>query len=117
AQPLDLVLVMMHGSMMAEGCDDCEGDIMAAMRAIVGPDVAIGLLLDLHCNVTEAMLENATIVKACKEYPHTDFDARARELYALCADIRERKVKPTIAFQRVPMLGLYQTAHAPMRPL
>ncbi len=116
AHPLDLVLIMMHGSMMAEGCDDCEGDIMAAMRAIVGPDVAIGLLLDLHCNVTAAMLESATIVKACKEYPHTDFDARARELYALCAEIRERKVKPTIAFQRVPMLGLYQTAHAPMRP-
>ncbi|HRO01982.1 MAG TPA: M81 family metallopeptidase [Terricaulis sp.] len=116
AERLDLVLIMMHGSMIAEGCDDCEGDIMAALRAIVGPTVPIGLLLDLHCNVTEAMLANATIVKACKEYPHTDFDDRARELYDICARVRGGALRPTIGFRRVPMLGLFQTAVAPMRP-
>ncbi|MCC7395285.1 MAG: M81 family metallopeptidase [Sphingomonadaceae bacterium] len=112
---IDMVLVMMHGAMMAEGCDDCEGDIIAAMRAIVGPDVPIGLLLDLHCNITPTMLDNATIVKACKEYPHTDFDARARELYALCAAIRRGSITPALGFCRVPMLGLFQTAQDPMR--
>ncbi len=112
---IDMVLVMMHGAMMAEGCDDCEGDVVAAMRSIVGPDVPIGLLLDLHCNITPAMLDNATIVKACKEYPHIDFDARARELYALCADVRARAIAPVVGFCRVPMLGLFQTAQEPMR--
>lgn len=116
AAGVDLVLIMMHGSMMAEGYDDCEGDLAGAIRDIVGPDVPIGLLLDLHCNVTEAMLTNATIVKACKEYPHTDFDDRAKELYEICAQVRRGEIRPTCGFKRVPMLGLYQTSRPPMRP-
>lgn len=113
---LDLVLIMMHGSMMAEGYDDCEGDITKAIRSIVGADVPIGLLLDLHCNLTDAMLTNATIVKACKEYPHTDFEERATELYEICAQVRRGVIQPTVGFKRVPMLGLYQTSRPPMRP-
>lgn len=115
AGPVDVVLVMMHGSMMAEGHDDCEGDILRRIRAQVGPDVPVGLLLDLHCNITDAMLEHASVIKACKEYPHTDFDERARELYDLCARIHAGTVQPTISLQRVPMLGLFQTSREPMR--
>lgn len=112
---LDLVLVTMHGAMMAEACDDCEGDVLARMRALVGSDVPIGVLLDLHCNITPAMLEHATVIKACKEYPHTDFADRARELYDICSRIRRGEVEPTIGFSRVPMFGLFQTAQEPMR--
>lgn len=115
AMPVDMVLLMMHGSMMAQGCDDCEGDVLAMVRTMVGPDVPIGLLLDLHCNVTAKMIENATVIKACREYPHTDFAERARELYDLIAAAAERRVHPTMAFQRVPMLGLFQTQREPMR--
>ena len=35
ALPLDLVLVNMHGAMVAEGYDDCEGDLLARLREIV----------------------------------------------------------------------------------
>ena len=83
AMPVDSVLMMMHGAMMAEGYDDCEGDMTKRMREIVGPDVPIGLLLDLHCNITNEMMENTTIIVPCKEYPHTDFAARACEIYNL----------------------------------
>jgi microcystin degradation protein MlrC len=115
AGPVDAVLIMMHGSMMAEGHDDCEGDILRRIRDRVGPDVPIGVLLDLHCNITENMLAHATIIKACKEYPHTDFDQRARELYDICARIHDGRVRPATGFQRVPMLGLFQTSREPMR--
>jgi len=116
ADGLDMVLLFMHGAMMAEGCDDCEGDVLERIRAVVGPDIPIGLLLDLHCNVTDAMLQHATIIKACKEYPHTDFRARALELYDLCAHSRRGAISPTVALVRVPMFGLFQTAKPPMRP-
>ncbi len=114
---LDMVLVMMHGSMLSEQCDDCEADVLARIRDIVGPDLPVGLLLDLHCNVSEAMLRAATVVKACKEYPHTDFDARARELYELCARAANGEIRPAVAFQPLPMFGLFQTTREPMRGL
>jgi len=115
ALPVDMVLLMMHGSMMAQGCDDCEGDVLARVREIVGPRVPVGLLLDLHCNVTAKMVENATIIKACREYPHTDFAERAEELYDLLAATVAGRICPAMAFQRVPMLGLFQTQREPMR--
>lgn len=116
SEGLDLVLLFMHGSMLAEGYDDCEGDVLERVRSRVGPDVPIGVLLDLHCNVTDKMLENATVIKACREYPHTDFRERAIELYDLCVRIRQGQVKPCTALVRVPMFGLFQTANSPMRP-
>lgn len=115
AMPVDMVLLMLHGSMMAQGYDDCEGDVLARVREIVGSDVPVGVLLDLHCNITPAMVANATAIKACKEYPHTDFAERARELYAIIAATAEGKVKPVTQFARVPMLGLFQTTREPMR--
>lgn len=115
ALPVDMVLLMMHGSMMAQGYDDCEGDVLRRVRDIVGKDVPVGVLLDLHCNITPEMVANATAIKACKEYPHTDFGDRARELYAIIAATAEKKIKPVMRFVRVPMLGLFQTTREPMR--
>lgn len=117
AMPVDMVLLMMHGSMMAQGCDDCEGDVLERVRAMVGPRVPIGLLLDLHCNVTAKMIANATVIKACREYPHTDFPERAREVYELVAATAAGRIRPAMAFQRTPMLGLFQTQREPMRGL
>ena len=59
ALPLDLVLVNMHGAMVAEGYDDCEGDLLARLREVVGPDTVLGGELDLHCHITPLMLEAA----------------------------------------------------------
>ena len=115
ALPVDTVLLMMHGSMMAQGYDDCEGDMLRRVREIVGKDVPVGVLLDLHCNITPEMVANATVIKACKEYPHTDFGDRARELYAIIAATAEKKIAPVMRFIRVPMLGLFQTTREPMR--
>lgn len=115
AMPVDMVLLMLHGSMMAQGYDDCEGDILKRVRGIVGPDVPVGVLLDLHCNITPAMVSSATAIKACKEYPHTDFAERARELYQTIASTAQGRIRPVMEFVRVPMLGLFQTTREPMR--
>lgn len=115
AGQVDIVLLFMHGSMMAEGYDDCEGDVLQNIRSIVGPDIPVGMLLDLHCNITSAMLDCANFVKACKEYPHTDFEDRAIELYDLCVRMHEKQISPSVGFARAPMLGLFQTSLSPMR--
>ena len=81
AMPVDAVLLALHGAMVADGYDDCEGDILAAVRAIVGPDVPVGAELDLHCHLTDAMMEAATVLVAYKEYPHIDIPERAEHLF------------------------------------
>lgn len=115
ALPVDMVVLFLHGSQMAFGYVDCEGDVLTRVRALVGPDVPIGVELDLHCNVTSAMVENATVIMACKEYPHTDFGDRAVDLFNLIERAAKGEIRPVTSFRRIPMLNLFFTTRAPMR--
>lgn len=117
AGDVDMVLLNLHGAMLAEDCDDCEGDIVVRARAIVGSDTPIGVLLDLHGNVGPAMLDAGAIVVACKEYPHTDYRARAEELYAIVARAAAGETRPLTLMRRVPVLELIGTTEPPMRDL
>src|SRR6202022_2636436 len=83
ALPVDAVLLSLHGAMVAEGYDDAEGDLIAHVRRVVGPDVPIAAELDLHGNVSRQKLENLTVMVLFKEYPHIDVPERAEELFAL----------------------------------
>ena len=115
ALPVDLVILPLHGAMVAQGYDDCEGDLIAHVREVVGPDVTIGVELDLHCHLTETMVETADAIVIYQEYPHTDMATRAAELFDLCADAVTGKTTPTMALFDCRMLGLYPTTREPMR--
>lgn len=114
AMPVDAVLLDLHGAMVADGYDDCEGDLIAAVRQVVGADVPIGVELDLHCHISSTMVENATAIITYKEYPHTDFADRAVELFNLIADTVEGKVKPTMGVFDCRMIGLFYPTQEPM---
>ncbi|MGS0894119.1 M81 family metallopeptidase [Burkholderia stagnalis] len=117
APPVDMVLYLLHGAQMAQGYDDCEGDLLARTRALVGPDVVIGVELDLHANVTQAMLDHCDILLACKHYPHIDFDERAVDLIDLAERTARGEIRPTMHFERVPMLGMFFTTEPHMARL
>ncbi len=57
ALPVDMVLLGLHGAMVADGYDDCEGDLLRRVRAIVGPKVVVGAELDPHNHLSAAMVE------------------------------------------------------------
>lgn len=114
AGTVDMVLLFLHGAQMAEGYSDCEGDLLARIRAVVGPEVFVGALLDLHANVTETMLTAANALLACREYPHTDFGERAVELFRLGRRCREQDLAPRCSFERLPMLGMFYTTEPQM---
>jgi microcystin degradation protein MlrC len=117
AGPVDAVLLFMHGSQMAEGCDDCEGDILARIRAIVGPEIFIGVLLDLHCNITPAMALAANALVPCKEYPHTDWPDRSLDLVRMAEYAITKGLRPRTLFHPVPMLGIFHTNQPALRTL
>lgn len=114
AGPVGMVILALHGGMIATHCDDCEGDILARVRAIVGPGVPIGVELDPHCHLTVKMVANADAIVIMKEYPHTDWIDRARELYAICAAQAAGRIKPVMAVFDCHMVGFYPTTVTPM---
>ncbi len=113
--PVDIVLLKMHGAMVAYGYDDCEGDLLAHARAIVGPHAVLGIELDLHCHLTETMRTAADVIITYKEYPHTDIGDRARELYALCLAAAQGKVKPVIAYYDCRSISMWRTPVEPVK--
>ncbi|UTP38297.1 M81 family metallopeptidase [Phenylobacterium sp. LH3H17] len=115
AGPLDVILLLMHGAMAAEGYDDCEGDTLEKLRALVGPDVKIGVELDLHAHLTPRMVDNATAIITFKEYPHIDHAPRAVELYNLCLRAARGEVSPVSEVHETRMISLWRTPQQPTR--
>ncbi len=115
AMPVDMVLLGLHGAMVADGCDDCEGDLLQRVRAMVGPDVVIGAELDPHNHLSQAMVDNADLLVAFKEYPHTDILERALELVDLCHAKLEGRAKPVASVVDTGGLVVMHTSRQPAR--
>lgn len=117
AGPVDAVVLVLHGAMIAHGYHDCEGDLLERVRAQVGPGMPVGALLDLHATLTPRMLDSGAVLVACKEYPHTDYLARTRELHAIVTKMAAGHPRPQALLRKVPMLGMFGTGAGPMRAL
>ncbi|HTB40096.1 MAG TPA: M81 family metallopeptidase [Reyranella sp.] len=115
AMPVDGVLLSMHGAMVAEGYDDCESDLLAGVRRIVGPDVPVGAELDLHCNIGEGTLRDATALVLFKEYPHIDVPERADDLFTVIEGAIEGRTRPVMGVFDCKMIGIFHTTREPMR--
>src|SRR5262249_52734016 len=115
ALPVDIVFLCLHGAQMAEGIDDCEGDLLSAVRAVVGPRIGVGALLDLHANVSRRMLATGDLVVSCRQYPHIDYAERAAEMLPVLAKIASGSVRPVTAAMRFATPGTYPTTDEPMR--
>jgi microcystin degradation protein MlrC len=115
AGPVDIILLLLHGAMMAQGYDDCEGDLLHHIRQLVGPEVIIAVELDLHCHLTPLMLENSHIIITLKEYPHTDIAARGEELLDLAIATAEGHYSPVMALFDCKMVGMYPTTTPSMQ--
>ena len=115
ALPVDIVLMGLHGAMVADGYDDCEGDILARIRDIVGPGVPIGCELDPHCHLTEKRVAAADVIITYKEFPHTDFVERGEELADIVEAMALGRVKPVMSVFDCRMINSFPTSRQPMR--
>lgn len=115
ALPVDVVLLNLHGAMLAHGYDDCEQDIIRRVRDIVGTDAVIGVELDLHCHLSAEKIALADIVVTFKEYPHTDMHVRGKEVFDLAIAAKCGSIRPVKALFDCRMIGLYPTSSQPLR--
>jgi microcystin degradation protein MlrC len=110
----DVVLLFLHGAMIATACDDCEADLVCRVRQVIGRDAVIGVELDPHCHLTPDLIQAADAVILMKQFPHVDYVDRARELYELCIAARQHRVCPVSALFDCRMVGFYPTTQSPM---
>ena len=103
ARPIDGVLLDLHGAMVTAGCEDAEGDLLAAVRSAVGP-VPIITTLDLHANITADMAASADAIIGFDTYPHIDCYDRGLEALQLMHDTLACAVSPTMAYRQLPLL-------------
>lgn len=115
AMPVDVVLFGLHGAMVATGYDDCEGDMLARARAIVGPDAVIGVELDPHCHLTNAMVTSSDLLLTFLEVPHTDFLERAEMLVPLALATARKDIRPELSVFDCRAIINFPTSHGPGR--
>lgn len=113
--PLDYVVLGPARRYGCVGYEDCEGDVLTRIRALVRPAAAVGATLDLHCHLTERMIAAADLLIAYKEYAHVDAGDRLRELVIKLIGLHERRTRPVPSLCCVPAIGLYPTDREPLR--
>jgi microcystin degradation protein MlrC len=92
--PLDAAFLVLHGAMVAESYPDVEGEILERLRKVIGPDLPVFGVFDLHANFTQRMADLANCLVAYRENPHAD--ARA------CSVISARLLQRSLTTGQIP---------------
>ncbi len=121
AQPVDGVLLYLHGAMLAENHHDAETAICRAVREVIGYDIPLAVELDLHGNITAEFVKEIDILVGYDTNPHVDSYERGVEAATYLVETLEgRMVDPAVYISRPPMLPPtinMRTAEGPMREL
>jgi microcystin degradation protein MlrC len=104
AGPLDGLYLNLHGAMVAEHFEDGEGELLARVRALVGPDLPIVASLDLHSNTTPAMFALTDALLGYRTYPHVDMRDTGTRAAKLLEAIVRRGAKPAKAYRQAPFI-------------
>jgi microcystin degradation protein MlrC len=99
----DGIMLDLHGAMVTDRFEDGEGELLCRIRAI---DVRtpIAIAYDMHANVHDAMIGNATIVTGYHTYPHIDMAETARRAGAALVRAIRGEIRPVMAWGAAPML-------------
>jgi microcystin degradation protein MlrC len=114
--PVDGVYLSLHGAMEVEEIGDGESDLVSAVRALVGPDVLISISLDLHGNISPALVNTANILTAYRTAPHRDApETRQRALSLLVRALRTG-IRPSSVLVKPPLLLAGESAVTEVEP-
>jgi microcystin degradation protein MlrC len=104
ALPADGLLLDLHGAMEVEGVGDGESDLIGAVRGLVGEAMPIAVSLDLHGNISPALVAHAQILTAYRTAPHRDGRETRRRGLGLLARAIETGAWPAAAMVKLPLL-------------
>jgi microcystin degradation protein MlrC len=99
----DGIMLDLHGAMVTESLEDGEGQFLKRLRAI-DPRIPIAVALDMHANLYDEIIANATVVTGYRTYPHIDTYETARLAGEILLRTIRGEVRPVMAWGNVPML-------------
>jgi microcystin degradation protein MlrC len=102
--PFDGVLLGLHGAAVADGYEDADVQIAAAVRARVGRDVPIGTVVDMHANLSDGVVDAVDVLLPYQTNPHVDARARGLECRTRVLDILRTGRRPALALERIPLV-------------
>ncbi len=103
ALPVDGVYLSLHGAAIGTEEVDPDGVILERVRRVVGSDVPVLATLDLHANVSEKMVREASVLVAYRTNPHVDMAERGAECATLMREILAG-TRPTAAMVKLPLI-------------
>ncbi|MFV0475602.1 MAG: M81 family metallopeptidase [Pikeienuella sp.] len=115
ALPVDVVVLGLHGAMIADDTVDCEGELIEAARRLAGPKAKIGVSFDPHSHLSARRHENADIITVFKEFPHTDFVETGEACVELTLRAARGEIDPVISVFDTRMIEVLPTSRDPMR--
>lgn len=101
---VEAVLLNLHGSMLADNCDDIEGEVLENVRSMVGQDIPIGVSLDCHAFVSQKMINNADVIVGYHTVPHVDEYDTGYKAAELIVKTLQNKIFPKMDAVFVPFL-------------
>lgn len=104
AMPVDSVLLALHGALVADGYPGVEGEVLAALREVLGPKIPLVATLDLHTNITQKMVRNADALVLFHTAPHIDVFETGERGAKVMRRILIDGARPTVAFQKIPLV-------------
>lgn len=102
ALPVDAVLLALHGAMVAQTHPDVEGEVLQAVRHLVGPQTPLVVTLDLHAALTPEMAAAADALVLYHSMPHVDIFETGQRGAAVLRRILIDRAQPTTAYQFIP---------------
>jgi microcystin degradation protein MlrC len=120
-QPLDGVLLVLHGAMVSQSYADVEGEVLARLRRLQQlRALPVFGVFDLHASFSPAMAEHADLLTPYRENPHADGANSGRRAAVLLERCLRSGRKPRLFTQHAgivwPPSGT-GTADSPMRDL
>ena len=103
AATVDAMLLDLHGAMATRSYEDGEGELLKRLRA-QNPELPIAVALDMHANITEDMVSNATVITGYHTYPHVDMASTAERSANVFFDYLAGGSKPVMRWGNAPML-------------
>ena len=102
--PWDGILLSLHGAAVSEEYPDADGEIAERVRNLVGPDVKIGLSVDMHANLSQKMITNVDVATVYRTNPHLDPKLRAFECAEMIRDSIDGKINPVMWLEIPPIV-------------
>jgi len=100
----DAVMLDLHGAMVAETTTDGEGTLLTRLRSIA-PNMPIAISLDLHANMTNAIVDNCTVLVGYKTYPHLDMYEAGEHAGRLLVRTLAGEINPIMVWGSRPILA------------